>query len=120
MQVLNQINILYIVAIIVVVALILLFIGVRRANNKKNKQVDLVALPFDIEEFIEALGSINNIVDVTGTISKVTFKLDDNSKVDFNKISEYGASGTVETSSGVTFIFGNISKSIETLVKEKL
>lgn len=119
-QSLSQINPLYIVVALVIIALIIIVISIIRVNKNKNKINKISDLPFALEDLVKAIGGIENIIDVNATISKVTFKFRDNNKVELDKVKELGATGTVETSNGITFIFGSMSKTIETLVKEIL
>jgi PTS system D-glucosamine-specific IIC component len=112
----------YIYAIIVLV-IILIVIGImnfRKAINKETNFEELKNLDFDIRDLEKYVGGLDNISSVEGTISKVSFKLKDTKLVDVDKVKDLGASGIVETSSGFTFIFGSVSKTIATIIHQDL
>lgn len=111
---------LYIIIAIIVILIILGVVYFRKTIDKETDFEQLVDLPFDIKELENAVGGLENINSVEGTISKAAFKLKDTSLVDLDKMKELGASGIVETKSGFTFILGHISKTVATLIQRNL
>lgn len=103
----------------IIIALLVIFLVIITMTNKK-KKAETIDLPFMLNDLLENIGGVENINSVSSSLSKVTFKLKDNSKVNVAAIESLGASGIVETREGFTFIFGNISKNIETIIKDKL
>lgn len=108
-------NLLWPVVISVVILIIILMAII---NNKKNK--DKNNLPFEINILFDLLGGKDNIIEYQSSLSKISFKLKDNSLVKIDQIKELGASGIVETSDGFSFIFGSISKLIAQELAKKL
>ncbi|MEG0284117.1 MAG: PTS transporter subunit EIIB [Erysipelotrichales bacterium] len=106
--------------LIIGIALVIISIILSVIFNRKGKGLQENGLPFALEILLENLGGIENIESVDSSRSKVSFKLKDNEKINIEKINELGASGIVETSSGVSLIFGDISQTICDLVKVKL
>ncbi|MDL2212053.1 PTS transporter subunit EIIB [Erysipelotrichaceae bacterium OttesenSCG-928-M19] len=106
------------VILAITVVLVLLIIIIRSSTRKKNK--DTVNLPFMLNDFLDAIGGLENINSVSSSLSKITLKLKENSKVNIGRVEELGASGIVETKDGFSFIFGNISRDLEELIKSKL
>lgn len=102
----NTIIILYIALFVILVVLLLVFL-----KNRLNK-ASYNSLSFPIDDLIIYLGGKDNIIKYQTSLSKITFKVKDNSLVNVEKIKELGASGIVETSDGFSFIFGNISSTI--------
>ena len=103
------------IALAIIIAIVLGYFNLK--NKKTSTDHDL---PFDLSALLATLGEIENIESVEATMSKVTFKLKDTSKVDVEAIKALGASGIVETKGGFTFIFGSISQSIAKAIKEQL
>jgi len=113
-------NPLYLGAIVGLIILVVLFILVRLNINKSHDLDKEVDLPFNVKDFEDAVGGLNNIKSIEGTLSKVSVKLHKNEAVNLDKVKALGASGIVETSSGYTFIFGAISKTLASLVNKNI
>lgn len=106
-----------IVALLIALIIIVIVFFVLKNKNKVKETIDL---PFKLDDLLRALGGIENIKSVSSTISRITFKLNDNKLVQTEKIKELGASGIIETKDGFTFIFGQIARNLEWLIKNKL
>jgi len=109
--------------IIVGMVAVLLLVGIAAVKKTVNKQTDFEEekeLPFNIKDLESAIGGLDNINSVEGTISKVTLKLKDNNIVNLDEVNKLGCSGIVETSSGYTFIFGSLSKTIANKLENDL
>ncbi|UTY39820.1 PTS transporter subunit EIIB [Allocoprobacillus halotolerans] len=99
------------IAIVIVVALVLLYLGfVHLIKNKRLNQEFQSTLP--IQELLEALGGSQNLKEVRHTASKVTVVLGDQQLIDIDKIKSLGASGIVEGPTSLAMIFGKQSESI--------
>ncbi len=90
-------------------------------NMMKNKTIaPKIKSTVNIDSLIEALGSVNNIIDVKSTQSKVTVTIKENDKVNFDQIKALGASGIVAGKDSVAMIFGKESPLIEEDLKHKI
>lgn len=105
------------IAIAIIVALILLYLGfIYFIKNKRLNQEFQSTLP--IHELVEALGGKENITDVRSSASKVTVVLSDQQGIDIDKIRSLGASGIVEGKESLAMIFGRQSENIEADLKK--
>jgi len=108
----SQTQIYIVIGVLVFIFLLVGFFAFRSKINQEKDLNQLVDLPFDIKDLEKAIGGKDNIESVEGSMSKITLKLKDNGLVNQDDVVKLGCSGMVETSSGYTFIFGTISKSI--------
>ena len=70
-------------------------------------------LPFKIEELVNYLGGKENIISATNTISKVKIEIQDNEKIEVEKIKKIkGISGIVIGNFSISLIVGNISEEL--------
>lgn len=88
--------------------LIVTFIGKR----KKKK--------FDYNGFIDALGSLENIVSIDFKNSRLNITVKDKKEIDKEKLQDLGASAIIITSKKITLIMGVISEQICTYINNKL
>ncbi|HAD23611.1 MULTISPECIES: hypothetical protein [Kandleria] len=98
----NSTIIIAIVAALILVALAVFFI----LKNKSSKEMEC---PIDLDRLIQALGGIDNIVDVETTPSTLKVKLKDQSQLPIDEIKALGASGIVQGADTLTMIFGKAS-----------
>ncbi len=103
---------------IVVAVAVCFFIFIRMMKNKSI--APKIKSTVHIDSLIEALGSMNNIVDVKSTQSKVSVTIKEHDKVNFDKIKQLGASGIVAGKDSVAMIFGKESALIEEDLKNKM
>lgn len=90
-------------------------------NMMKNKTIaPKIKSTVNIDSLIEALGSVNNIIDVKSTQSKVTVTIKEHDQVNFDRIKALGASGIVAGKDSVAMIFGKESPLIEEDLKHKI
>ncbi len=99
-----------IIGVLVVLA-VCFFVFIHMIKNKNISQK--IKSTVNINALIEALGSVENIVDVKSTQSKVSVTIKNHDLVDFDKIKSLGASGIVAGKDSVAMIFGKESALIE-------
>ncbi|WP_249029666.1 hypothetical protein [Tannockella kyphosi] len=110
--------------LIAIVFVIALFIGLKvfknGVSNKKTTEISFQDFNFDMDTFLNALGSLNNITGCEATNSKVSIILKDETDVDIEKLKSVGASGIVCTGNKVMIILGQVSKTVATYINERL
>jgi Phosphotransferase system IIB components len=106
-------NILPILIGLIVGVLILIFISFIKKSKKKN--INKVSI--NLAELLTAIGEKTNLKDMSATLSKITFVLEDYKKVDTDKLKVLGASGIVENKNGLSVIFGKESPKIEAALR---
>ncbi len=78
--------------------------------NQENKELTLSdKIKIDVSELINLLGSKENIVDCTNTISAVKVFLKDTSIVKVDLIKKMGVKGIMKGKDYISFLFGDFS-----------
>lgn len=75
---------------------------------------------FDYSEFIDALGSLENIESIDFKNSRLNIVVKDKKEIDKEKLQDLGASAIIITSKKITLIMGVISEKICTYINSKL
>lgn len=78
------------------------------------------ASKFDYDEFVEALGKIENIEEVEAKNSRLNVVVNDKKDLDKEKLQDLGASAIIITSKKVTLIMGRKSKEIALHIKKEM
>lgn len=89
--------------------LLLFFIRIKNTTTVKTELTVSTKFPFKVEELITALGGKDNIDKAIGSYSKIKFMLVEPSLANLDGLKKF-STGIIEQSTGLTLIFGNISK----------
>lgn len=108
------------IAIMILIIAVLLYYGFIHFIKNKNLKNGQTESSIDIDKFLEALGGIDNISDVSHSPSKVTVILKNQSVVNIGVIQALGASGIVEGKETLSMIFGKQSALIAQDIKERM
>lgn len=89
----------------------------KKLKGVENEQLTLSEeIPIDIDKLIEYLGSLENIVSTTNTISSIKIFVNNLSKIETDKVKKLGVKGLIKGKDYISFIFGDFSH----LLKEEL
>jgi phosphotransferase system IIB component len=95
--------------------------------NKKAKKLALSnnnvllkesKLPFSFQDFIEYIGGIDNIVDVSSSQNQLSLVIKNKKIVLVEKIQSLGIKGIMNNSKGYSFVTGIIAKTLEEKIIE--
>lgn len=92
--------------VIAILAAILLIIFIPKIRNKKNK--NKIDTKITSNDYIAALGGIDNIVNVSQTMSRIKIEIKDPSLVDVNKLKTLEIDNVITMSNVVTLITNKI------------
>jgi phosphotransferase system IIB component len=73
-------------------------------------------IDFSIDAIIDALGSKNNIKDVSSTLSSVSVLVDDISKIKESEFKKNGVQGVLRRAKKITLIFGDNAPTIKKVI----
>ncbi len=116
----NQISIYLIVGFLV--GLILLTVFLRLRAKQQNSQQKLLKLSPDVEKTLDAIGKVENLVDVDfrQNSSKIKFILKDTSIVNRKALKDLGATGFIEGTNTLTVLFGKVSSTLAEQIKQTI
>ncbi|MBQ0045267.1 MAG: hypothetical protein KBS35_00040 [Mycoplasma sp.] len=88
-----------------------------KQEQNKNDQLTLntIGMP-DINAIANALGGVANIVNISATISTITFQVTAMDKIDFELLKKLSSKGVIKSQDNITLIIGDCAMA----VKEKL
>lgn len=82
---------------------------------KVNENID-----FNIDDLLSDLGGIENILNVSSTLSCLIVELKDKNLIDISNFNKFVTKGVFLTSNKLNMVFGDNSKYICSLIKNKL
>lgn len=90
----------------------------RQAAIKNDKlTLNTISLP-DIQATTNALGGIENIVNISSTISTITFQVTDMAKINFGQLQSISAKGVIKSENNVTLLIGDCADALKTKILE--
>ena len=97
------------VAILIIVAIVLIVIFSKRKKQPKINKQDVV---IDTNEWLEALGGRENILEKSAVGSRLVLKLNDVEKINEEKLKELGVSNILKMSNKITLVFEDQAEAI--------
>lgn len=118
---------LYIILICLIPIVVLLVVAIVLTANRKRKEEkqrrekikEEPVSEFQKEVFLDAYGGENNVVDIIREMGRITVSVKDLSLVNGEKLKDLGAKGVLLVGSMVKASFGDRSKYIYELLKDK-
>ena len=107
------------IGILLFIVALLLFIRIKNTTTVKTELTVSTKFPFNVEDLISKLGGVANIKEAIGSYSKIKFMLNDTSVLQLEELKKF-STGIIEQSTGVTLIFGNISKPLAEDINSKI
>lgn len=97
---------------------------VETRNDKANDEQQTLKvnekIPFDINKLIVALGTLENIVDVSSTLSSLKVKTKNIKQVNKDELKSLGCKGNLVSGNNLSLIFGDYSKTLSEAINKKL
>ena len=97
------------VALLIVLAIVLIIIF---SKKKKKVKIDKQNVVIDTNEWLEALGGKENILEKSATGSRLVVKLNEPSKMNEEKLKELGVSNILKMSNKITLVFEDQAEKI--------
>lgn len=90
-----------------------------RLDSVKNDHLTLntVGLP-DVQVVANSLGGISNVINITSTISTITFQVHDMAKVDIDHLKKVAVKGAIKSENNVTLIIGDCAETLKNKLLE--
>lgn len=91
----------------------------KRLSNKVNTNLtSSQKIDFSIDKIINALGTKNNIKNISSTLSSISVIVDDINKVDEKEFKKAGVQGILKRANKLTLIFGDNAPAIKKVIKD--
>lgn len=120
-----QIILLAIALLFAVFSIFMWIWNVTRAKKLRNetfvdqeKVSEKVKIPFKIDKFIDTLGGINNITNVSVKNNKLKIEILSHDKVDFNQLKKIKNSGILAQSDNITIVLGNYANNVAIMIND--
>lgn len=97
------------VAIAIIIAIVLIIIFSKRNKKPKVSKQDVI---IDTNEWLDALGGRDNILEKSATGSRLVVKLKEPEKIDEEKLKELGVSNILKMSNKITLVFEDQAEAI--------
>ena len=97
------------VTLLIVLAIVLIIIF---SKKKKKVKIDKQNVVIDTNEWLEALGGKDNILEKSATGSRLVVKLSEPSKMNEEKLKELGVSNILKMSNKITLVFEDQAEKI--------
>ena len=97
------------VAILIAIVIILIVIFSKRKKKSELSKQDVV---IDTNEWLEALGGRENILEKSATGSRLVLKLQEPEKINEEKLKELGVSNILKMSNKITLVFEDQAEAI--------
>ncbi len=99
--------------------------NVSRAKKLRNetfvdqqKDSEKVKIPFKLDKFIDTLGGIDNITNVSVKNTKLKIEILSHDKVDFNQLKKIKNNGIVVQSDNITIVLGNYASNVAIMMND--
>ena len=108
-----------IAAAIIIIAIVIVCL-IKRSKRKKELAAEQQIIDGYYVNIIEAVGSIDNILNVENVGSRLSFYLKDQSLLQVDKLKEINITGIVKTSKKVTLVVGEMAAKYSTSIKAEI
>ena len=95
------------VAVLILIAILLIVL-----LSKKKKKISKQDAIIDANEWLNALGGKENIIEKSATGSRLVLKLDDVNKIDEAKLKELGVTNILKMSNKITLVFEDQAEAV--------
>lgn len=92
-------------------------IAKQEANKNDQLTLNTIGLP-DVQATANALGGIANIVNISATISTITFQVTDMAKINFDQLKKISAKGVIKSENNVTLLIGDCANALKAKLLE--
>ena len=113
-------NYAWIICVAVVVIILLTILIVFVFKNKKSKKPKKIVSTASADEWVEALGGIDNIVEVSSMGSRLSIKIKDRELINRDALTNLGVTSIVLMSDKVTLVTNLDNQKIEDNLKNRL
>ncbi len=113
-------NYAWIICVAVVVIILLTILIVFVFKNKKSKKPKKIVSTASADEWVEALGGIDNIVEVSSMGSRLSIKIKDRELINRDALTNLGVTSIVLMSDKVTLVTNLDNQKIEENLKNRL
>ncbi len=108
-----------IAAAIIIIAIVIVCL-IKHSKRKKELAAEQQIIDGYYVNIIEAVGSIDNILNVENVGSRLSFYLKDQSLLQVDKLKEINITGIVKTSKKVTLVVGEMAAKYSTSIKAEI